>query len=113
MVWGGKKRRAPRDGDAMAVRFSDVDALRRELAEVVDCIRNPGKYAAVGARMPRGADPGPSGTGKRWARAVATEAAFLSYSALPDFVEMPGRGASACALLHPGAQEHALHYLRG
>ena len=108
-----KKRRAPRDGDAMAVRFSDVagiDALRRELAEVVDCIRNPGKYAAVGARMPRGVlISGPSGTGKTMlARAVATEAGIpFIFCSASDFVEMlVGRGASRVRALFTQAQKN-------
>ena len=68
--------------------FADVagvDAAKRELMEVVDFIKHPGRYLAIGARVPRGVLlSGPSGTGKTMlARAVANEAGvpFISCSA--------------------------------
>ena len=83
------------------VTFEDVagaDEEKEELQEVVDFLRNPQKYTAIGARIPHGLLlVGPPGTGKTLlARAVAGEAGvqFLSISG-SDFVEMyVGVGAS-------------------
>nr|CCA19660.1 cell division protease ftsH putative [Albugo laibachii Nc14]CCA23092.1 cell division protease ftsH putative [Albugo laibachii Nc14] len=84
-----------------SVSFQDIggiDDARKELEEIVDFLHNPGRYQAIGARVPRGILLcGPSGTGKTLlARALAAEAniAFLFCSA-SDFVEMlVGRGAA-------------------
>ncbi|HEX9015788.1 MAG TPA: ATP-dependent zinc metalloprotease FtsH [Chloroflexota bacterium] len=86
---------------APAVTFSDVagvDEARQELAEVVDFLKYPEKFTALGARIPKGVLlVGPPGTGKTLlARAVAGEAGvpFLSISG-SEFVEMfVGVGAS-------------------
>ena len=83
------------------VTFQDVAGMeeeKRELYEVVDFLRNPAKYTAVGAKIPHGILlSGPPGTGKTLlARAVAGEAGvqFLSISA-SDFMELyVGVGAS-------------------
>ena len=83
------------------VLFSDVagaDEEKEELREVVDFLRDPGKFSALGARIPRGVLlVGPPGTGKTLlAKAVAGEAnvPFFSISG-SDFVEMyVGVGAS-------------------
>lgn len=83
------------------VTFADVagqDAAKSELVEIVDFLKEPDKYIALGARIPRGVLlVGPPGTGKTlMARAVAGEAnvAFFSISA-SEFVEMfVGVGAS-------------------
>ncbi len=83
------------------VTFEDVagqDAAKRELEEIVDFLKDPDKYIALGARIPRGVLlVGPPGTGKTlMARAVAGEAnvAFFSIAA-SEFVEMfVGVGAS-------------------
>jgi len=83
------------------VTFSDVagcDNSKLELQEVVDFLKNPKKYEAVGAKAPRGVlMEGPPGTGKTLlAKAVAGEAGvpFLSVSG-SEFVEMfVGVGAS-------------------
>ena len=83
------------------VTFNDVagaDEEKRELQEVVDFLRNPAKYTAIGAKIPHGMLlVGPPGTGKTLlARAVAGEAdvQFLSISG-SDFVELyVGVGAS-------------------
>jgi cell division protease FtsH len=83
------------------VRFSDVagvDESKEELSEIVDFLRNPGKFTKLGGKLPKGALlVGPPGTGKTMlAKAVATEAGvpFLSMSG-SDFVEMfVGVGAS-------------------
>ena len=87
--------------DGKKVTFADVagaDEEKRELEEVVDFLRDPAKYTAIGARIPHGMLlVGPPGTGKTLlARAVAGEAdvQFLSISG-SDFVEMyVGVGAS-------------------
>ena len=87
--------------DGKKVTFADVagaDEEKEELQEVVDFLRNPEKFTAIGARIPHGMLlVGPPGTGKTLlARAVAGEsdAQFLSISG-SDFVEMyVGVGAS-------------------
>lgn len=74
--------------------FSDVagiDEAKQELTEVVDFLKNPGKYHAMGARTPKGVLlVGPSGTGKTLlARAVAGEARVPFFSiAGSEFMEM-------------------------
>ena len=97
----GKARTVLGLPDNKKVTFDDVagaDEEKMELREVVDFLRNPGKYTEIGARIPRGMLlVGPPGTGKTLlARAVAGEAdvQFLSISG-SDFVEMyVGVGAS-------------------
>ncbi len=81
-------------GDHPEVTFKDVagaEEAKTELLEVVDFLRSPKKYHALGARIPRGVLlVGPPGTGKTlMARAVAGEAGvpFFSISA-SEFVEM-------------------------
>lgn len=83
------------------VRFADVagvDEAKLELEEVVDFLKNPDKYAKVGARTPRGVLLiGPAGVGKTlMARAVAGEAGVPFFSmAGSEFMEMlVGVGAS-------------------
>lgn len=83
------------------VKFSDVagvDEAKLELEEVVDFLKNPDKYAKVGARTPRGVLLiGPAGVGKTlMARAVAGEAGVPFFSmAGSEFMEMlVGVGAS-------------------
>merc|ERR1719420_153603 len=83
------------------VTFEDVagaEGAKLELTEVVDFLKEPGKYSALGAKIPKGVImEGPPGTGKTLlARAVAGEAGvpFISSSA-SEFVEMfVGVGAS-------------------
>ena len=97
----GKARTVLGVPDGKKVTFADVagaDEEKAELQEVVDFLRNPGKYTEIGARIPHGLLlVGPPGTGKTLlARAVAGEAdvQFLSISG-SDFVEMyVGVGAS-------------------
>ena len=97
----GKARTVMGIPDSQRVTFDDVagaDEEKAELQEVVDFLRNPDKFTAIGARIPHGMLlVGPPGTGKTLlARAVAGEAdvQFLSISG-SDFVEMyVGVGAS-------------------
>jgi len=97
----GKARTVLGMPDGQKVTFDDVagaDEEKLELQEVVDFLRDPGKFRQIGARIPHGMLlVGPPGTGKTLlARAVAGEAGvqFLSISG-SDFVEMyVGVGAS-------------------
>jgi AFG3 family protein len=96
------------------VRFKDVagaENAKQEVTEFVDFLKNPKKYQALGARVPRGALlTGPPGTGKTLlAKAVAGEAGvpFLSTSG-SEFVEMfVGVGASRVRDLFKTAREKA------
>jgi cell division protease FtsH len=87
--------------DNPRVSFKDVagvDEAKQELTEIVDFLKNPGKYKAMGARTPKGVlMVGPSGTGKTLlARATAGEAGVAFFSmAGSEFMEMlVGVGAS-------------------
>ena len=87
--------------DQPKVTFNDVagvDEAKQELTEIVDFLKNPGKYKAMGARTPKGVlMVGPSGTGKTLlARATAGEAGVQFFSmAGSEFMEMlVGVGAS-------------------
>jgi cell division protease FtsH len=94
-------------------RFTDVagaEEAKEELAEIVEFLREPERFHAVGARIPRGVLlVGPPGNGKTLlARAVAGEAGvpFLRASG-SDFVEMyVGVGASRVRDLFKAAREH-------
>lgn len=96
------------------VTFKDVageDEAKEELAEIVEFLRNPSKYNAIGAKIPKGVLLfGPPGTGKTLlARAVAGEAGvpFFSISG-SDFVEMfVGVGASRVRDLFTQAKKNA------
>ena len=96
------------------VTFQDVagqDEAKESLQEVVDFLHNPGKYTAIGAKLPKGALlVGPPGTGKTLlAKAVAGEAhvPFFSLSG-SDFVEMfVGVGASRVRDLFEEAKKNA------
>jgi cell division protease FtsH len=98
----------------LAVSFADVagiDEAVAELREVVDFLKNPGKYQALGGRIPKGVLlVGPPGTGKTLlAKAVAGEAGapFFSLSG-SDFVEMfVGVGASRVRDLFAQAESRA------
>ena len=94
--------------------FKDVageEEAKESLQEVVDFLHNPGKYAQIGAKLPKGALlVGPPGTGKTLlAKAVAGEAhvPFFSLSG-SDFVEMfVGVGASRVRDLFQEAKKHS------
>ena len=96
------------------IKFSDVageDEAKELLTEIVDYLHNPGKYADIGAQMPKGALlVGPPGTGKTLlAKAVAGEAEvpFFSISG-SEFVEMfVGMGAAKVRDLFKQANEKA------
>lgn len=109
------KSRAKMTGEGQVhVNFDDVageDEAKEELSEVVDFLKNPGRYTAIGAKIPKGVLlVGPPGTGKTLlARAVAGEARvpFFSISG-SDFVEMfVGVGASRVRDLFAQAKKNA------
>ncbi len=109
----GKSRAKMSLGDNK-VNFKVVAGLqeeKEELQEIVDFLKDPGKYTKVGARIPKGVLlEGPPGTGKTLlAKAVAGEAnvPFFSISG-SDFVEMfVGVGASRVRDLFDDAKKHA------
>jgi cell division protease FtsH len=112
--FGRSMARRVRPDEHERVSFDDVagiDEAEAELVEVVDFLKNPGRYTKLGARVPRGVMLyGPPGTGKTLlARAVAGEAdaAFFSLSA-SEFVEaIVGVGASRVRDLFKQAKEAA------
>ncbi len=110
----GKSRARMFTGNRPTVTFTDVagvDEAKQELAEVVEFLKYPDKFAALGARIPRGVLlVGPPGTGKTLlSRAVAGEAGvpFFSISG-SEFVEMfVGVGASRVRDLFDQAKRNA------
>jgi ATP-dependent metalloprotease len=98
----------------IATRFSDVlgiDEFKEELEEIVDYLKNPGKYVDSGAKLPKGVLLiGPPGTGKTlMARALAGEAnCSFFYKSGSEFDEMfVGVGASRVRELFKKAREKA------
>ena len=96
------------------ITFKDVageDEAKESLQEVVDFLHNPGKYAKIGAKLPKGALlVGPPGTGKTLlAKAVAGEAHVPFFSlAGSDFIELyVGVGASRVRDLFKEAEKNA------
>jgi len=110
----GKSRARLYNEEKKRITFEDVagaDEEKQELVEVVEFLKDPRKFAAVGARIPKGVLlVGPPGTGKTLlARAVAGEAGvpFFSISG-SDFVEMfVGVGASRVRDLFENAKKNA------
>ncbi|MCH8065679.1 MAG: ATP-dependent zinc metalloprotease FtsH [Chloroflexi bacterium] len=110
----GKSKAKTFTGNRPSVSFDDVagvDEAKEELAEIVEFLKYPEKFAALGARIPRGVLLlGPPGTGKTLlARAVAGEAGvpFFSISG-SEFVEMfVGVGASRVRDLFEQAKRNA------
>ncbi len=99
--------------DASSVTFEDVagvDEAKEEVKEIVDFLREPGRFTAIGGRVPKGVLlVGPPGTGKTLlARSIAGEAGvpFL-FTSGSDFVEMyAGVGASRIRKLFKDARRH-------
>ena len=110
----GKSRARLYNEEKKRITFEDVagaDEEKQELVEIVDFLKDPRKFAVVGARIPKGVLlVGPPGTGKTLlARAVAGEAGvpFFSISG-SDFVEMfVGVGASRVRDLFENAKKNA------
>jgi cell division protease FtsH len=110
----GRSRAKVFDAERPQTKFSDVagyEGAKAEIAEVIDFLRNPGRYQRAGAMAPRGVLMiGPPGTGKTLlARAVAGEASvpFFSVSG-SSFVEMfVGVGAARVRDLFAEARKRA------
>jgi cell division protease FtsH len=112
-ILGGGARK-PIDPESVRVTFEDVagiDEVEAEISEVVDFLRDPGKYRRVGARAPKGVLlAGAPGTGKTLlARATAGEARVPFFSAsASEFIEMiVGVGASRVRELFTEARKVA------
>jgi cell division protease FtsH len=94
VLGAGRSRAKVFDEEKPSTTFADVagyEGAKAEIAEVVDFLRNPGRYARVGALVPRGVlMVGPPGTGKTLlARAVAGEAGVVFFSVSgSSFVEL-------------------------
>ncbi len=114
MNFGKSRARMVKGDDKKRITFADVAGLeeeKQELSEIVDFLKNPGKYLELGARIPKGVLlVGPPGTGKTYiSKAVAGEAGvpFFSISG-SDFVEMfVGVGASRVRDLFSDAKKNA------
>ena len=110
----GKSRAKLQGEDQVKVTFADVagcDEAKEEVQELVEFLRDPGKFQKLGGKIPRGVlMVGPPGTGKTLlARAIAGEAKvpFFSISG-SDFVEMfVGVGASRVRDMFEQAKKHA------
>ena len=110
----GKSRAKLANPNGKKVTFNDVAGLteeKEELEEVVEFLKNPGRFIKIGARIPKGVLlVGPPGTGKTLlAKAVAGEAnvRFFSISG-SDFVEMfVGVGAARVRDLFAEAKKHS------
>ena len=114
MNFGKARAKMANPNDTKKVTFRDVagaDEEKADLEEIVDFLKEPRKYMALGARIPKGVLlVGPPGTGKTLiAKAVAGEAGvpFFSISG-SDFVELyVGVGASRVRDLFDQAKKHA------
>lgn len=114
MQFGQSRAKKYGKENRVTTKFPDVaghEEAKRELVEVVDFLKNPEKYAQIGAEIPKGVLlVGPPGTGKTLlARAIAGEAdvPFFSVSA-SEFMEMfVGVGASRVRTLFEDARKSA------
>ncbi|MEA3276998.1 MAG: ATP-dependent zinc metalloprotease FtsH [Pseudomonadota bacterium] len=110
----GKSKARMLSEDQVKVNFNDVagaDEAKEEVGEMVDFLRDPGKFQKLGGKIPKGVlMVGPPGTGKTLlARAIAGEAKvpFFTISG-SDFVEMfVGVGASRVRDMFEQAKKHA------
>ncbi len=110
----GRSRAKLQGDDQVKVTFADVagcDEAKEEVSELVEFLRDPGRFQKLGGKIPRGVlMVGPPGTGKTLlARAIAGEAKvpFFSISG-SDFVEMfVGVGASRVRDMFEQAKKHA------
>jgi cell division protease FtsH len=101
------------DPEASTITFDDVagvDEAKEEVKEIVDFLREPERYSAIGGRIPKGVLlVGPPGTGKTLlAKSIAGEAkAPFLFASGSDFVEMyAGVGASRIRKLFRDARRH-------
>ena len=101
------------DSDSLTVTFADVagvDEAKEEVKEIVDFLREPARFDAIGGRIPKGVLlVGPPGTGKTLlARSIAGEAkAPFLFASGSDFVEMyAGVGASRIRKMFKDARRH-------
>ena len=113
-IFGGGKKIEKYEPSGETVNFDDVagqEEAEESLVEIVDYLKNPKKYTAIGAKCPKGALlVGPPGTGKTLlARAVAGESHVPFFSiAGSEFVEMfVGRGAAKVRELFDEAKKNA------
>lgn len=113
-ILGGGKKIEKYEPSGETVNFDDVagqEEAEESLVEIVDYLKNPRKYTAIGAKCPKGALlVGPPGTGKTLlARAVAGESHVPFFSiAGSEFVEMfVGRGAAKVRELFDEAKKNA------
>ncbi len=114
VLGAGRSRAKVFDAERPQTKFTDVagyDGPKQEISEIIDFLRNPGRYQRAGAMAPRGVlMVGPPGTGKTLlARAVAGEASvpFFSVSG-SSFVEMfVGVGAARVRDLFAEARKRA------
>lgn len=107
-----KARRAVKETSTTTLNdVAGIESAKREIAEIIDFLKSPDKYRALGASMPKGVlMVGPPGTGKTLlARAIAGEAEvpFFSVSA-SEFIEMfVGVGASRVRDMFENARKEA------
>jgi len=108
----GRAREAERGSNVITFQdVAGVDEAKDEVKEIVEFLANPGKFTAIGGRIPKGVLlVGPPGTGKTLlARSIAGEAGvpFL-FASGSDFVEMyAGVGAARVRRLFKDARRHA------
>lgn len=112
--FGKSKAKAYIEGESEKITFTDVagvEEAKTELQEIVEFLKNPDRFAKIGARIPKGVLlVGPPGTGKTLlAKAVAGEAGVPFYSiSASEFVEMfVGVGASRMRDLFQQAKKQA------